>query len=63
MQALTAQGPVIVEPKNKTVPMDYDEDIVMMISDDYHASALEPNECPADGSLGYGCQDYLWTAQ
>ncbi|ORX33571.1 multi-copper oxidase laccase-like protein [Kockovaella imperatae] len=38
MQVLTAQGPVIVEPKNKTAPIDYDEDIVMMLSDDYHAS-------------------------
>ena len=37
MQVMTAQGPVIVEPKDKSsCPMEYDEDIVMMLGDYYH---------------------------
>jgi L-ascorbate oxidase len=37
MQVMTAQGPVIVEQKNKTEsPVQYDEEIVMMIQDYYH---------------------------
>ena len=36
MQALTSQGPVIVEPKSKKVPIEYDEEIIMMLSDSYH---------------------------
>ncbi|RXK37646.1 L-ascorbate oxidase [Tremella mesenterica] len=38
-QVGTAQGPVIVEQVNKTdCPVEYDEEIVMMISDYYHAT-------------------------
>ncbi|KAK4686505.1 hypothetical protein P7C73_g3621, partial [Tremellales sp. Uapishka_1] len=38
MQVLTAQGPIIVEAANKTAPVEYDEEIVMMMGDSYHAS-------------------------
>ena len=36
-QVVTAQGPVIVEQANMTqCPVEYDEEIVMMVSDYYH---------------------------
>lgn len=38
MQLSTAQGPIIVQSRNKTSPVEYDEDLVMMIGDYYHVS-------------------------
>ena len=39
LQIVTAQGPVIVEQKNKTAsPVQYDEEIIMMMSDYYYAN-------------------------
>ena len=37
MQVMTAQGPIIINPKdNSSCPVEYDEDIVMQLSDYYH---------------------------
>ena len=52
MQAMTAQGPVIVEPKNKTVPIEYDEEIIMMLSDSYHVGSFSASfRRPAEASF------------
>ncbi len=48
MQVQTAQGPIIVYPKdNSSCPVKYDEDIVMMMGDYYHVRALMTRLCSA----------------
>jgi hypothetical protein len=48
MQAMSAFGPIAIEPASekeeakKATPVEWDEDLIMMLSDGYHVSIVSP---------------------
>lgn len=59
MQAMSAFGPIVIEPPSekeeakKAIPVEWDEDLIMMLSDGYHVSIVSPGT--SVGSWRYLC--------
>lgn len=59
MQAMSAFGPIVIEPASEkeetkqATPVEWDEDLIMMLSDGYHVSIVSPGT--SVGSWRYLC--------
>jgi hypothetical protein len=66
MQAMSAFGPIVIEPPSekeeakKAIPVEWDEDLIMMLSDGYHVSIVSPDRSH-DHDTGLGTQDHFRT--